>query len=126
MIEVMQAFINGREIEYKLDIAGNEDWKPNKDPAWNWNGFDYRVKKEPSNKFKVGDYVLVLDGKDIPNYISGWVKDMERYVGRIFRIASFNSTAYRLDGAFCYNFDERGLALVEVITSDNTKKEDRL
>ena len=123
MIKVMQAFINGSKIEFRYDIAGNEDWQTDDSPAWNWRRFDYRIKKEPSSKFRVGDYVLVLNGKDIPKYACGWVEDMENYVGKIFRIGSIvGEGVYRLEFTDSpYYFDERGLALVEVITKEVKK-----
>jgi hypothetical protein len=46
MIQVMQAFLDGKTIEYKYEqnqwneIIGSE-------PIWDWGNFDYRVKPEP-------------------------------------------------------------------------------
>jgi hypothetical protein len=56
MIEVMQAYEKGEEIERRL--ADCEDiWVPATSPYWNWDNFEYRVKpKEP--KFKDGDEVV--------------------------------------------------------------------
>lgn len=54
MIEVLQAFENGAEIEYRNKNENN--WqvpiliKQNSTPLWNFGEFDYRIKKEP--KFK--------------------------------------------------------------------------
>jgi hypothetical protein len=46
MIAVMQAYCNGKEIEYSINTG--ESWKEVKNPSWNWASADYRVKqKEP-------------------------------------------------------------------------------
>lgn len=50
-VAVMQAFLNGREIEYRraqwqrLDGA-DEAWQTNEDPVWDWRVFEYRIKSE--------------------------------------------------------------------------------
>lgn len=56
MIEVMQAYERGEEIEMRL--ADCEDrWAPTISPLWNWAQTSYRVKpKEP--KFEHGDEVV--------------------------------------------------------------------
>ena len=41
MIEVMQAYDRGEQIQF-LNI--NNDWKDTKSPTWNWCIRDYRVK----------------------------------------------------------------------------------
>lgn len=43
MIEVMQAYVDGEKIEYKL---GNE-WEVNERPVWNWPTVNYRIAKKP-------------------------------------------------------------------------------
>lgn len=72
-----------------------------------------------SNKFKIGDKVRVLDGSNIPDYAFGWY--MQQYVGKVGDITDVYSlpdgiNAYQLefhDQKVKYNFDERGLELVE-------------
>lgn len=41
MIEVMQAYVDGKEIEFKSNSIGA--WKKTKKPGWYWNGWDYRI-----------------------------------------------------------------------------------
>lgn len=41
MIEVMQAFLNGKQVECTL--KGLNNWGIIKNPIWNWDNFDYRV-----------------------------------------------------------------------------------
>lgn len=45
-IAIMQAFADGKDIEYRLD---NEDhpWAPLADPKWNWAAYDYQIAQEP-------------------------------------------------------------------------------
>lgn len=42
-VEVMNAYINGKEIEYKNAIC---DWESTNSPCWNWDSLDYRVKPQ--------------------------------------------------------------------------------
>ena len=44
-IEVMQAFVDGKEIECKY--SGGDRWAGAPVPSWAWDAFDYRVKPEP-------------------------------------------------------------------------------
>lgn len=69
-------------------------------------------------KFKVGDRVKILDGEHIPNYISGWVPAMKRFVGEETQVYAVDYVIpegymYKLSDAPGYNFDERGLELVQ-------------
>lgn len=69
-------------------------------------------------KFKVGDKVRILDGANISNYRNTWSpKNMGRYVGTIATISNILSedtcgVSYLIEN-ISYNFDERGLELVE-------------
>jgi hypothetical protein len=47
-IRVMDASINGMEVESKL--IGTYDWVLDKNPSWNWLNYDYRIK--PTAKFR--------------------------------------------------------------------------
>ena len=42
MIEIMQAFERGEQIEIFLEMEGK--WEENCNPQWDWTHFDYRVK----------------------------------------------------------------------------------
>lgn len=58
MIEVMEAFERGEEIE--ACWKGDFSWTSKAEPCWHWGFYDYRVKpKEP--KFRVGDVVARKD-----------------------------------------------------------------
>lgn len=48
-IEVMQAFEEGKDIEFKWLFKADEPfrtWDLTDDPVWNWCDFDYRIKEE--------------------------------------------------------------------------------
>lgn len=67
-----------------------------------------------SPKYKIGDKVIVIDGSDIDDYTSGFVKDMEEWVGRVVTIEGFDDVYG--NGKIGYSveecgwiFDERGL-----------------
>jgi len=57
MIEVMQAYDRGEEIEFRLADCEDDRWAPTASPLWNWDNFEYRVKLEEP-KFKDGDEVV--------------------------------------------------------------------
>ncbi len=48
MIEVMQAYVEGKEIECKLNhaISEHDVWAGKLPLLWNWDRYDYRVKEE--------------------------------------------------------------------------------
>lgn len=75
-------------------------------------------KRKP--KFKVGDMVRVLDGKDIEKYTGGWC--MEEHIGHIFEIGRIEDYkggyfGYRPKGDIL-TYDERGLELVKGVRKD--------
>ena len=42
-IKVMQAYVEGKQIQYKDD----EVWIDIDDPDWDWHNWEYRIKPEP-------------------------------------------------------------------------------
>jgi hypothetical protein len=40
-IRVMQAFVDGKEVEFKWM---SKDWNSTDIPEWNWSEYDYRIK----------------------------------------------------------------------------------
>ena len=50
MIEVMQAYERGEQIEIRMKtIPENDEWDTmTQEPEWNWSDFDYRVKPKPT------------------------------------------------------------------------------
>ena len=55
-IKVMQAYKNGKTIEYKEGREKN--WKTTNTPAWDWYNWDYRIKEEPKKKVKLYQVLL--------------------------------------------------------------------
>ena len=51
MIEVMQAFENGKKIEFRhRGKVPGDDWLPSKNPQWDWDYHEYRIAPEPEPK----------------------------------------------------------------------------
>ena len=46
-IAVMQAFANGKQIEFGNADMNPESYTDIKKPTWDWYHYDYRVKKTP-------------------------------------------------------------------------------
>lgn len=60
MIEVMQAYLAGKKIEYRLK-NGSTFWTDISNPIWAWDASDYRIKPEAelTHNFKTGDEVIL-------------------------------------------------------------------
>ena len=53
-IKVMQACLEGKPIEMKLNMQLNwSSWSPTSPPNFNWEYSDYRIKEEPKKKVKL-------------------------------------------------------------------------
>lgn len=64
MIEVMQAFDEGKLCEYCK--KGFNTWRPATSPTWNWDTKNYRIKKEPRELWFVksgGDSYWLCESK---------------------------------------------------------------
>ena len=100
MIEVMQAFEDGKKIEYS--VVGNNNWQPTaSEPAWAWDRCDYRIAPEPEPK-KEGRWERVEIRVDDGDYVlsskrNGWWR-----VACLQNIAGFGGIDYRspFDDAF--------------------------
>lgn len=44
MIAIMQAFVEGRQIEYTKRHSAIKSWTPTIVPIWDWHENDYRIK----------------------------------------------------------------------------------
>jgi len=47
MIEVLTAYIDGAEIEYRLTANENSKWQASNNACADWRQYDYRVKPKP-------------------------------------------------------------------------------
>ena len=61
MIDVMQAYLRGEEIEYR---CGYKDWLECRIPIWDWNNLDYRVKPKTKTKTKTRTKYLQFENVD--------------------------------------------------------------
>lgn len=48
-IEVMQAFVNGKAVEWRDPIRYNK-WEIAVNPSWDWNNIDYRIAPEKKRR----------------------------------------------------------------------------
>lgn len=76
-IEVMQAFIDGKEIEYRLFTPTNSMlWKISQTPMWNFDKYEYRIK--PSE----------------PEYVYPIYKRLKKRPETIIKFTSINAGIY--------------------------------
>ena len=71
-IAVMQAFADGREIEYYY--PSTEKWYKTKDPVWDWNTNDYRVKESPEYIPFTFEDAEFLIGKVVKSKDEDWIE----------------------------------------------------
>lgn len=64
-IEIMQAYENGKQIEYRK-IGEGDTWQRAGAPVWNWEEGDYRV----SDKVSVWVWVDIMTGKVRRTFLS--------------------------------------------------------
>ena len=70
-IKVMQAYVEGKQIQYKDD----EVWIDIDDPDWDWHNWEYRIKPEPNYRpFRDSEecWQEMLNHRPF-----GWIKDKE-------------------------------------------------
>lgn len=46
-IAVMQAWVEGKKVEYRNRVHKTSVWRNEVDPAWDWDTYDYRIAPEP-------------------------------------------------------------------------------
>lgn len=59
-ISVMQAALDGAEIEYEYDGEDGITWELTGDPAWNWAVTNYRVKQAKNKKIRLEAWLDTL------------------------------------------------------------------
>ena len=63
-IEVMQAFLDGKEVEIYNDVEDPCSWESISNPEFNWEYNDYRIKLENKQvPFNISDYESRLGKK---------------------------------------------------------------
>ena len=70
-IKVMQAYVEGKQIQYKDD----EVWIDIDDPDWDWHNWKYRVKPEPN--YRPFRDVEECWQEMLNHRPFGWIKDKE-------------------------------------------------
>lgn len=45
-IEIMTHYLNGGEVEVRLENNNRDNWGPASNPSWNWKTYEYRIKPE--------------------------------------------------------------------------------
>lgn len=75
MIEVMQAYEDGKTIECKQKGQCDSMWIVVRSPDWNWYYYDYRVKAEPIYRQYFTKEELLKDLQERHyNYHNVWLK----------------------------------------------------
>lgn len=122
MIEVMQAYDEGKEIQYK-PVAGGS-WHDEAEPSWNFSILDYRIK--PDSKYRpykdteemIADWKKRFNAKDWPSYsmpliwiwdkdnaektfVTGFRRQEVNTVDAIINMASLLQSYTYLDGSPC-------------------------
>ena len=84
MMEIMEHFGNGGEVEYTE--TGFNKWRIAYDPSWNWYDYNYRIKgqkpKVTIEKWLCRDYhgnFIVIETTGIDEYYYKKVKLIESY-----------------------------------------------
>ena len=70
-IKVMQAYVEGKQIQYKDD----EVWIDIDDPDWDWHNWEYRVK--PESNYRPFRDVEECWQEMLNHRPFGWIKDKE-------------------------------------------------
>ena len=76
MIEVMEWFDNGEDVEVKGKNEEDTEWILASTPSWNWDAFDYRIKKQKVTieKWLIGDnnIQVVVETSDIDSWLESF------------------------------------------------------
>ena len=73
-IAVMQAFKDGKEIEFAPNCFTNKIWNYTRDPIWNWFENEYRVKPTPEYIPFTFEDAEFLIGKVVKSKDENWVE----------------------------------------------------
>ena len=97
-IKVMQAYVEGKQIQYKDD----EVWIDIDDPHWDWHNWEYRIKPEPNYRpFKNAEECW----QEMQNHRPfGWIKDNND--GHYSMVAMVDDAVIRISGNKDWFIDE--------------------
>ena len=88
-IKVMQAFANGKQVEY-ASLGNNVEWHSADAPSWDWHNYNYRIKPQPKYRpFKDAKECWQEMLKHVP---FGWIKCIDKIVpSKYINIASIKN-----------------------------------
>lgn len=69
-------------------------------------------------KFKIGDRVRILDGRNNPKRYLEWLDEMDKYIGEVHIVERIDSCGYRLSDLGYITFAEEWLAPAEFTKAD--------
>ena len=76
MIEVMEHYENGGEVEYAE--TGFDDWRVASYPLWNWYDYEYRIKEQKQKVtiekwlIEENDIKFVVETSDIDSWLKSF------------------------------------------------------
>ena len=97
-IKVMQAYVEGKQIQYKDD----EVWIDIDDPDWDWHNWEYRIKPEPN--YRPFRDVEECWQEMLNHRPFGWIKDKED--GHYSMVAMVDDAVIRISGNKDWFIDE--------------------
>jgi len=62
MIEILQAYKEGKTLECRICFNANENWMTVTKPAFSFHNTEYRIKKEPLRKRKLYQFLCQNTG----------------------------------------------------------------
>lgn len=103
LIEVMQAYEDGKCIEYRLkNPKEDEPWVLISTPSWDWTTFNYRIKpKESYRPYKDAaeflDHLATECKSTGDSIIPGvWLKNL--HTGKVFLVLGYDTDNIYIDG----------------------------
>lgn len=76
------------------------------------------------SKFKIGDRVRILDGRNNPKRHLEWLDEMDKYIGEVHVVERIDSCDYRLSDLGYIMFAEEWLAPAGEFTKDDLREFD--
>lgn len=102
MIEVMQAYEDGKPIQFKSCADSQDEWSTITDPHWDWTTFTYRIAPEPSYRpYKDAAEFLDHLAKECkttmdPVIPGVWIKNV--HTGKVSLVIGYDTDNIYIDG----------------------------
>ncbi|OCR93837.1 hypothetical protein [Campylobacter fetus] len=114
MINVMEAFERGEEVQWVNAKEFNEDdktpWRDTKIPAWDWDMNMYRIKPtgrpklEP--KFKVGDKIINKDYCEGEAITTHFIREINETIGDMYYFYGNGRAFIDQTDRYCININD--------------------